>query len=80
VNTITWLKYIPSWLPGAAWKRTANDWRNEVDQMVNIPYNWAKGQIVSDIYVWIAIFLMNESGEWQRSTFNYQSDAESPGY
>ncbi|KAG8738891.1 hypothetical protein FRC10_006408 [Ceratobasidium sp. 414] len=47
VNTIVWLKYIPSWFPGAAWKRTANAWRKEIDQMVNVPFNWAKNQIAS---------------------------------
>ncbi|CAE6458090.1 hypothetical protein ACGC1H_006834 [Rhizoctonia solani] len=45
VNTITWMKYIPAWMPGASWKRTANAWRKEVQQMVNVPYNWAKDQI-----------------------------------
>ncbi|CAE6457819.1 unnamed protein product [Rhizoctonia solani] len=45
VNTITWMKYIPAWMPGASWKRTANAWRNEVQQMVNVPYHWAKDQI-----------------------------------
>ncbi|KAG9090639.1 hypothetical protein FRC06_000946 [Ceratobasidium sp. 370] len=47
VNTIVWLKYIPSWFPGATWKRTANAWRKEIDQMVNVPFNWAKNQIAS---------------------------------
>ncbi|QRW11771.1 cytochrome P450 family protein [Ceratobasidium sp. AG-Ba] len=47
VNAINWLKYIPSWFPGASWKRTANAWRREVDQMVHVPYDWAKRQIAS---------------------------------
>ncbi|KDN34232.1 hypothetical protein RSAG8_12675, partial [Rhizoctonia solani AG-8 WAC10335] len=45
VNTIVWMKYIPAWMPGASWKRTANTWRQEVQEMVNVPYNWAKDQI-----------------------------------
>lgn len=45
VNTIVWMKYIPAWMPGAGWKRTANAWRKEVKEMVNVPYNWAKDQI-----------------------------------
>lgn len=40
---------MPSWLPGAKWKRTANAWRKEIDEMVNIPYNWTKDQIVSSL-------------------------------
>ncbi|KAF8594593.1 cytochrome P450 [Ceratobasidium sp. AG-I] len=47
VNSIAWLKYVPSWLPGAEWKRTANAWRKEIDEMVNIPYNWTKDQIAN---------------------------------
>ncbi|KAG9126871.1 hypothetical protein FRC07_001619 [Ceratobasidium sp. 392] len=29
------------------WKRTANAWRKEIDQMVNVPYNWVKDQIAA---------------------------------
>lgn len=47
VNTILWLKYVPSWLPGAKWKRTANAWRKEIDEMVNVPFNWTKDQIAN---------------------------------
>ncbi|KAG8716279.1 hypothetical protein FRC09_015922, partial [Ceratobasidium sp. 395] len=49
VNTIPWLKFIPSWFPGAAWKRTAIAWRKEIDRMVNAPYDWTKQQIAAGI-------------------------------
>ncbi|KAG8726198.1 hypothetical protein FRC12_023616 [Ceratobasidium sp. 428] len=49
VNTIPWLKFVPSWLPGAAWKRTAIAWRKEIDRMVNVPYDWTKQQIAAGI-------------------------------
>ncbi|ELU38086.1 cytochrome P450 [Rhizoctonia solani AG-1 IA] len=62
VNTIVWMKYIPAWMPGAAWKRTANAWRRDVQEMVNVPYSWAKDQIVFQGY---------------RSPFNPQADAGS---
>ncbi|KAG8723938.1 hypothetical protein FRC09_001047 [Ceratobasidium sp. 395] len=42
VNTIPWLKYVPSWLPGAGWKRQANAWRVEKDKLQNDPFEWTK--------------------------------------
>lgn len=39
--------YIPAWFPGASWKRTALAWRNDFEAMCDVPYNYAKRQIVS---------------------------------
>ncbi|QRV77175.1 cytochrome P450 family protein [Ceratobasidium sp. AG-Ba] len=44
VNAIPSLKYVPSWFPGAGWKRKAKLWRIEKDRMVNEPFEWTKTQ------------------------------------
>ncbi|KDQ16499.1 hypothetical protein BOTBODRAFT_30835 [Botryobasidium botryosum FD-172 SS1] len=36
------LKYVPSWLPGAGWKRQAKKWRSLTMKMVNHPFNALK--------------------------------------
>jgi hypothetical protein len=46
VNLIPWLKYVPDWFPGAGWKRIIKKWRDEKDEMVQKPYDWAKSNIV----------------------------------
>ncbi|KAG9123851.1 hypothetical protein FRC07_013767 [Ceratobasidium sp. 392] len=45
VNTITWLKFVPSWFPGAGWKRKADVWRAEKETMINEPFEWTKSQM-----------------------------------
>ncbi|CAE6493909.1 unnamed protein product [Rhizoctonia solani] len=47
VNAFPVLSYIPSWLPGAGWKRTAQKWRQHKNHAVNAPYEWTKQQVVT---------------------------------
>ncbi|ELU43377.1 O-methylsterigmatocystin oxidoreductase [Rhizoctonia solani AG-1 IA] len=47
VNYFPFLEIIPSWFPGAGWKRLAETWRKDKDNMIEIPYNWTKQQIAS---------------------------------
>ncbi|KAG8707602.1 hypothetical protein FRC09_001734 [Ceratobasidium sp. 395] len=49
VNTITWLKFVPSWFPGAGWKRKAITWRKEKDRMINEPFDWTRSQMAEGI-------------------------------
>ncbi|KIJ26608.1 hypothetical protein M422DRAFT_191996 [Sphaerobolus stellatus SS14] len=46
VDLIPWLKYIPSWVPGAEFQKKAIRWRQCVDDMFNIPFDEAKRRIV----------------------------------
>lgn len=41
------MRYVPAWVPGAGFKRKAQDWKKEVEDMVELPYKAAKEQIVS---------------------------------
>lgn len=45
VNIIPWLKYVPTWFPGASWKRNVHTWRAEKEAMVKRPYEWTKAQM-----------------------------------
>ncbi|QRV91881.1 cytochrome P450 family protein [Ceratobasidium sp. AG-Ba] len=49
VNIIPWLKYVPSWFPGAGWKRKANEWRANKDRAFNEPFDWTKSQIAANL-------------------------------
>ena len=38
VDFIPWLKYIPEWIPGAGFKKTAKDWRKLQEDVREVPY------------------------------------------
>ena len=40
------VKYVPSWFPGAGFKRKAAEWKKELAKIDTIPHAWAKEQIV----------------------------------
>jgi hypothetical protein len=46
VNYFPFLEVIPSWFPGAGWKRLAETWRQDKENMINVPYEWAKQHMV----------------------------------
>ena len=47
VDFVPSLRYIPSWFPGAAFKRQAESWRATLNEMVDIPYNYVKRRMAS---------------------------------
>lgn len=47
VDTFPIMKYIPSWFPGAGWKRKANHWRHVNQEVCHGPFDMVKEQIVS---------------------------------
>ncbi|CAG8232246.1 unnamed protein product [Penicillium nalgiovense] len=44
VDIIPALKHVPSWLPGASFKRTAQEWRNNVTAVAEKPYAFTRRQ------------------------------------
>ena len=46
VDFFPWLRFVPEWFPGAAWKKTAREWRQLGERMYNIGYEWTLEQIV----------------------------------
>ncbi|KAG2153555.1 cytochrome P450 [Suillus bovinus] len=50
VEAIPSLRFLPSWFPGAGFKRVAFDIGKKLSSIDTIPYNWAKQQIQSGSY------------------------------
>ncbi|KAI2787985.1 O-methylsterigmatocystin oxidoreductase [Penicillium oxalicum] len=45
VDLIPMLRYIPTWFPGAQFKRTAKAWRNQISSLADVPYAFSKAQV-----------------------------------
>ena len=48
------VRYIPSWFPGAGFKRSAVEWKKLIEDFVNEPYEDCKRKIVSRLSVSLA--------------------------
>ncbi|KAG1868231.1 cytochrome P450 [Suillus subalutaceus] len=44
------LRFLPSWFPGAGFKRTAIDYGKKMSSIDTVPFNWTKQQIQSGSY------------------------------
>ncbi|KIJ60578.1 hypothetical protein HYDPIDRAFT_117119 [Hydnomerulius pinastri MD-312] len=51
VDVFPFLRFIPSWFPGAGFKRQAAVWREQMSELDRKPYAWAKAQLESGDYV-----------------------------
>ncbi|KAL4079445.1 cytochrome P450 [Scleroderma citrinum] len=49
VDSVPILKYIPEWVPGAGFKRTAREWKAIIDELLDRPYQFVKNQIEAGI-------------------------------
>lgn len=47
VDLLPFLKYVPAWMPGAGFKRTAKEWGAILEEMVDVPYNFTKQQMAA---------------------------------
>ncbi|KIJ12381.1 hypothetical protein PAXINDRAFT_171282 [Paxillus involutus ATCC 200175] len=47
VDIVPWLKYVPSWLPGAGFKRKAKEYAAVLHDLVEIPHNYVKSQLAA---------------------------------
>ncbi|KAG9075697.1 hypothetical protein FRC06_009948, partial [Ceratobasidium sp. 370] len=45
VNVVPALVHVPEWFPGASWKHTARQWREQQERAVNTAYEWTKAQM-----------------------------------
>lgn len=50
VDVLPIMKYIPSWFPGAQWKRKADRWKRVNSAVQQEPFKWVKNQMVSFIF------------------------------
>ncbi|KAJ7693224.1 cytochrome P450 [Mycena rosella] len=46
VDSIPWLKYIPSWFPGAGFQRKAKQWRKVMRELLEAPFAHTKRNMV----------------------------------
>ncbi|KAJ7618699.1 cytochrome P450, partial [Roridomyces roridus] len=53
-DTFPILKHIPRWLPGAGFKRQAEEWRTLVLAFLEVPFAETKRQMVRDF--WLSVF------------------------
>ncbi|OAX32518.1 cytochrome P450 [Rhizopogon vinicolor AM-OR11-026] len=51
VDVFPILRFIPSWFPGAGFKRDAVVWREQMSELDRKPHAWAKEQIESGNYI-----------------------------
>ncbi|CEL54925.1 O-methylsterigmatocystin oxidoreductase OS=Aspergillus flavus GN=ordA PE=3 SV=2 [Rhizoctonia solani AG-1 IB] len=49
VNIFPFLSYVPGWLPGTGWKRTAREWREHKEKTYRLLYKWTKSQVAAGI-------------------------------
>jgi len=45
VDLLPWLKYIPSWMPGAGFKRLARKYTKTCDDLATVPLAWVQDQM-----------------------------------
>lgn len=45
VDLIPWLRYLPEWMPGAGFKKTAKIWRKHLKSSIEDPYTFVKEQM-----------------------------------
>ena len=48
VETLTWLKYVPAWVPGASFKRKAAEAKALLKDVGSVPFQIVKRAIVRD--------------------------------
>jgi len=49
VDYIPMLKYVPSWMPGAAFKRKAREWHRLSREMLESQFQFVKQKMVSEM-------------------------------
>jgi hypothetical protein len=49
VDVMPFLKHVPTWVPGAGFQRTAKEWSNTLNEMVDMPFNFTKQQMAAGI-------------------------------
>ena len=47
VDTYPLLRYLPAWLPGMGFKKSAKEFRNVIDAFMNKPFEFVKHQMVN---------------------------------
>lgn len=43
------VKHLPSWFPGAGFKRKAAVWKAQIEEGADAPFQWMKDRLVSNL-------------------------------
>jgi hypothetical protein len=68
-DTFPALKYVPSWFPGAGFKRNAKEWRKVVREVLEKPFHETKRNIVREILLKSIQCLIFRSDHGNGTTF-----------
>ncbi|KAH8651317.1 putative cytochrome P450 oxidoreductase OrdA-like protein [Xylariales sp. PMI_506] len=63
VDTFPFLKYLPEWFPGAEFKKTARQWRAELNRVTDLPYAFVKHQMAQNEHEVSYLSRLVEAGE-----------------
>lgn len=55
VDAIPILRYVPSWMPGAGFKKLARTWKEELLKTINAPHDFAKKRMASMVFLALTI-------------------------
>ncbi|KAG5644264.1 hypothetical protein DXG03_008749 [Asterophora parasitica] len=81
VDTFPFLKYVPSWMPGAGFRRKAKEWRKLALDMANVPYEAAITRIKSGnftpSFTSYSLDNMDEKGDLELQEYVIKSTAGS---
>ncbi|KAI0324071.1 cytochrome P450 [Cubamyces sp. BRFM 1775] len=76
VDLIPALKHVPSWFPGAGFKRNAAVWKQKMEAFVNVPYDYTKAQMRQGTAVpcYVSMLLDDAALENKEQTVDNQRD------
>lgn len=71
------MQYLPAWLPGMGFKRTAQGWRNTFSNFIDRPHAFVKKQIVRtltfarlrDVNIWLWYNLLLKAAGKDKASF-----------
>ena len=57
------VRYLPDWLPGTGFKKTAKAWKEKLNEVVERPYAFVKHQMVKTFFFTFRLSITHEVGE-----------------
>ncbi|KAF7314436.1 Cytochrome P450 [Mycena kentingensis (nom. inval.)] len=65
INMAPWVRFLPGWLPGCGFQKFLSDTRAVVKKMKEVPYEWAKANMLQGIDSTSVVAKMLETGQGQ---------------
>jgi len=58
VDTFPLLENVPTWMPGAGWKKKVRAWARDLDVMCDMPYEFTKKQMVNALALRESVYVL----------------------